>query len=77
MNVVIVKLYIRNNSRVSKPAIFGIVSTVTCDKDIFSLNEMKSVTLHEIGLFNYTAYDHITISLYHCIIESLSGAVPK
>ena len=51
MNVFIVKLYIRNNNRASKPTIFGIVSIVTCDKDIFSLNEMKSVTLREIGLW--------------------------
>ena len=51
MNVFIVKLYIRNNSRASKPTIFVIVSTVTCDKDIFSLNKMKYVMLWEIGLY--------------------------
>ena len=50
MNVFIVKLHIRNHSRASKRTIFVIVSTVTCDKDIFSLNEMKYMPLWELGL---------------------------
>ena len=58
MNVFIVKLYIRNNSRASNIPIPCTISTVTCDKDTFLLNEVKNVTSEEIELLGDVGKGH-------------------